>query len=118
MITMPLKKQDADRALSLLEQYHLKLNKPGDTPLRDALEKVMVIFRSELFHALIDIQQYYELTLIECAIPTDQRDQLLEEHPQHGNDSDFHNSFPFQHNNNANAQIRTQTLIGSLDSGK
>ncbi|XP_076806613.1 disks large homolog 4-like isoform X3 [Clavelina lepadiformis] len=108
MITMPLKKQDADRALSLLEQYHLKLNKPGDTPLRDALEKVMVIFRSELFHALIDIQEYYELTLIECAIPADQRDQLLEEHPQHGNDSDFHNSFPFQHNNNANVQRPNQ----------
>uniref|UniRef100_H2ZDM5 PDZ domain-containing protein n=1 Tax=Ciona savignyi TaxID=51511 RepID=H2ZDM5_CIOSA len=63
---MPVRKQDADRALTLLQQYHVKLTKPGDKALRGALEKVMDIFRSELFHALLDIQEYYELTLVEA----------------------------------------------------
>ena len=78
----------------LLEEYHSKLSKPDDSILRNALEQVIDIFRSDLFHALIgiqffcveyymllkkvynkctiliskivpDIQEYYELTLME-----------------------------------------------------
>ncbi|XP_039250744.2 disks large homolog 4-like isoform X1 [Styela clava] len=64
---MPVRKQDADRALALLKQYHLKLNKPDDSQLRDALEKVMDIFRSDLFYALLDIHEYYELTIKESS---------------------------------------------------
>lgn len=50
---MPVCKQDAERALSLLQRYHLKLTQPDDNQLRCALEKVMDIFKSDLFHALL-----------------------------------------------------------------
>lgn len=44
---------DADRALQLLEGYHSKLTKPQDHALRSAIERVIRIFRSQLFHSLL-----------------------------------------------------------------
>ncbi|XP_078488820.1 disks large homolog 1 isoform X1 [Ciona intestinalis] len=95
---MPVRKQDAERALALLQQYHVKLTKPGDMALRGALEKVMDIFRSELFHALLDIQEYYEVTLIEAfqRIGGDQLNREPSSIAWHHNTSELH------YNNNAN----------------
>ncbi|XP_077862154.1 disks large homolog 1-like isoform X2 [Saccoglossus kowalevskii] len=62
---MPVRKQDAHRALELLEDYHSKLTKPGDRPLRAAIERVIRIFKSRLFQALLDIQEFYEVTLLD-----------------------------------------------------
>ncbi|XP_077283994.1 MAGUK family member discs large 1 isoform X5 [Arctopsyche grandis] len=62
---MPVRKQEAHRALELLEDYHSKLVKPQDRQLRIAIERVIRIFKSRLFQALLDIQEFYELTLLD-----------------------------------------------------
>nr|XP_045001505.1 disks large homolog 2 isoform X3 [Jaculus jaculus] len=61
---MPVKKKDTDRALSLLEEYCKKLRKPEEQLLKNAVKKVMSIFKSSLFQALLDIQEFYEVTLL------------------------------------------------------
>ncbi|XP_073937776.1 disks large homolog 2 isoform X2 [Castor canadensis] len=53
-----------DRALSLLEEYCKKLRKPEEQLLKTAVKKVMSIFKSSLFQALLDIQEFYEVTLL------------------------------------------------------
>ncbi|XP_006507840.1 disks large homolog 2 isoform X10 [Mus musculus] len=59
-----LQKEDTDRALSLLEEYCKKLRKPEEQLLKNAVKKVMSIFKSSLFQALLDIQEFYEVTLL------------------------------------------------------
>lgn len=44
---------EAHRALELLEDYHSKLIKPQDRQLRLAIERVIRIFKSRLFQALL-----------------------------------------------------------------
>ncbi|XP_061313943.1 disks large homolog 2 isoform X14 [Pezoporus occidentalis] len=61
---MPVKKKDTDRALVLLEEYCKKLRKPEEQQLKKAIRKVMSIFKSSLFQALLDIQEFYEVTLL------------------------------------------------------
>ncbi|XP_072162343.1 disks large 1 tumor suppressor protein-like isoform X5 [Bemisia tabaci] len=43
----------AHRALELLEDYHAKLTRPQDKQLRLAIERVIRIFKSRLFQALL-----------------------------------------------------------------
>ncbi|XP_032887934.1 disks large homolog 1 isoform X15 [Amblyraja radiata] len=62
---MPIRKQDAQRALKLLENYRAKLGKTEDRQLRASIERVINIFRSNLFQALIDIQEFYEVSLLD-----------------------------------------------------
>ncbi|XP_067898552.1 discs large homolog 1-like protein isoform X2 [Heterodontus francisci] len=62
---MPVRKQDAQRALKLLENYRAKLGKTEDHQLRASIERVINIFRSNLFQALIDIQEFYEVSLLD-----------------------------------------------------
>ncbi|XP_074658045.1 disks large homolog 1-like isoform X2 [Tubulanus polymorphus] len=70
---MPVRKQDAHRALELLEDYHSKLNSQSDRPLRTAIERVIRIFKSRLFQALLDIQEFYEVTLLDENKSTQQK---------------------------------------------
>uniref|UniRef100_A0A0C9RJM8 Dlg1_5 protein n=1 Tax=Fopius arisanus TaxID=64838 RepID=A0A0C9RJM8_9HYME len=56
---------EAHRALELLEDYRAKLTRPQDKQLRLAIERVIRIFKSRLFQALLDIQEFYELTLLD-----------------------------------------------------
>ncbi|NXN25244.1 DLG1 protein, partial [Nycticryphes semicollaris] len=44
---------DTDRALALLEEYCKKLRKPEEQQLKKAIRKVMGIFKSSLFQALL-----------------------------------------------------------------
>ncbi|XP_029471749.1 disks large homolog 1 isoform X6 [Rhinatrema bivittatum] len=62
---MPVRKQDTQRALGLLEEYRCKLNQTEDRQLRNSIERVINIFQSNLFQALIDIQEFYEVTLLD-----------------------------------------------------
>uniref|UniRef100_A0A3B4DHK4 Discs, large homolog 2 (Drosophila) n=1 Tax=Pygocentrus nattereri TaxID=42514 RepID=A0A3B4DHK4_PYGNA len=55
---------DTARALGLLEDYCSKLKKPEEQQLKAAIQRVVGIFRSSLFQALIDIQEFYEVTLL------------------------------------------------------
>ncbi|XP_059196542.1 disks large homolog 1-like isoform X2 [Centropristis striata] len=74
---MPVRQKDAQRALELLQQYRSKLdqrrqnqsrNKQGhgeeDSQLQQSLDRVINVFQSQLFSALLDIQEYYELTIL------------------------------------------------------
>ncbi|XP_053179124.1 disks large homolog 1-like [Scomber japonicus] len=74
---MPVRQKDAQRALELLQQYRAKLDqrqqsqnrtKQGsveeDSQLQQSLDRVINVFQSQLFSALLDIQEYYELTLL------------------------------------------------------
>ncbi|KAM6222111.1 disks large homolog 1 isoform 2-T2 [Rhynchocyon petersi] len=62
---MPVRKQDTQRALHLLEEYRSKLSQTEDRQLRSSIERVISIFQSNLFQALIDIQEFYEVTLLD-----------------------------------------------------
>uniref|UniRef100_A0A3P9AHJ5 Disks large homolog 2 n=1 Tax=Esox lucius TaxID=8010 RepID=A0A3P9AHJ5_ESOLU len=60
---MPVRKEDTARALGLLEDYCANLRKPEEQQLKTAIQRVMGVFKSSLFHALLDIQEFYEATL-------------------------------------------------------
>ncbi|XP_056599982.1 discs large homolog 1-like protein isoform X2 [Triplophysa dalaica] len=62
---MPVRKKDAQRALLLLEEYRSKLGNTEDRQLRSSIQRVIDIFQSNLFQALIDIQEFYEVTLLD-----------------------------------------------------
>nr|XP_022286482.1 disks large homolog 1-like isoform X3 [Crassostrea virginica] len=70
---MPVRKQDAHRALELLEDYHSRLTQPQDKQLKMAIERVIKIFKSKLFQALLDIQEFYEFTLLDESKSTQQK---------------------------------------------
>ncbi|KAF3857680.1 hypothetical protein F7725_010881 [Dissostichus mawsoni] len=49
----------------LLEDYRAKLHNAEDRQLRGSIQRVIDIFQSNLFQALIDIQEFYEVTLLD-----------------------------------------------------
>nr|XP_046162925.1 disks large homolog 2 isoform X16 [Oncorhynchus gorbuscha] len=61
---MPVRKKDTARALGLLEDYCAKLRKPEEQQLKTSIQRVMGVFKSSLFQALLDIQEIYEVTLL------------------------------------------------------
>ena len=62
---MPVCKAEAHRALELLEDYYARLDENEEKELKVAIERVIKIFKSRLFQALLDIQEFYELTLMD-----------------------------------------------------
>uniref|UniRef100_A0A8C3LAM2 Disks large homolog 1 n=1 Tax=Chrysolophus pictus TaxID=9089 RepID=A0A8C3LAM2_CHRPC len=46
-------------------EYRSKLSQAEDRQLRNSIERVIGIFQSNLFQALIDIQEFYEVTLLD-----------------------------------------------------
>ncbi|XP_062820057.1 disks large homolog 3 isoform X2 [Anolis carolinensis] len=55
---------DTRRAVEILSRYLGTLRSPAEEPLQVSLQKVLHIFQSELFQALLDIQECYELSLL------------------------------------------------------
>ena len=68
---MPVCKAEAHRALELLEDYYARLEADNaeEKQLKAAIERVIKIFKSRLFQALLDIQEFYELTLMDEGKP-------------------------------------------------
>ncbi|XP_065096377.1 disks large homolog 1 isoform X4 [Paramisgurnus dabryanus] len=60
---MPVRKKDAQKALQLLEEYRTKLSQTDEPHLKLSIERVINIFQSTLFQSLLDIQEYYEVSL-------------------------------------------------------
>ncbi|XP_042606502.1 disks large homolog 4-like [Cyprinus carpio] len=58
---MPLKREDTERALQAMEACQ----SAGDEGFRSRAERLLTIFQSDLFQALLDIQEFYELTVFE-----------------------------------------------------
>ncbi|XP_035264602.1 disks large homolog 3 isoform X3 [Anguilla anguilla] len=56
-------KYDTERAMGLLKQYQDSLTSPEEQGLRTSVGKVSAILGSQLFQALLDIQECYEVTL-------------------------------------------------------
>lgn len=52
---------EAHRALELLEDYHARLSEPQDRALRIAIERVIRIFKSRLFQALLGKYIYIDI---------------------------------------------------------
>ena len=59
---MPVCKAEAHRALELLEDYYSRLDDSEEKELKAAIERVIKIFKSRLFQALLDIQEFYDNT--------------------------------------------------------
>uniref|UniRef100_A0A914EP37 Uncharacterized protein n=2 Tax=Acrobeloides nanus TaxID=290746 RepID=A0A914EP37_9BILA len=71
---MPIRKSgEAHRALELLEEFHAELSRPSDAELKHAIEKVIGIFKTNLFQALCDIQDFYDNTLLNERITLDRK---------------------------------------------
>ncbi|XP_030000956.1 LOW QUALITY PROTEIN: disks large homolog 3 [Sphaeramia orbicularis] len=56
-------KYDTERAVGLLRQYQANLTSPEEQALKTSVGKVSAILGSQLFKALLDIQECYEVTL-------------------------------------------------------
>lgn len=59
---------DTQRALDLLEEYRTKLNQTEDKQLRKSIERVIGIFQSNLFQALIGRYQICKKLLLSVSI--------------------------------------------------
>ncbi|XP_006781315.1 disks large homolog 3 isoform X4 [Neolamprologus brichardi] len=60
---MMVHKYDTARAVRLLKQYQSNLTSPEEQALKTSVGKVSSILGSQLFQALLDIQECYEVTL-------------------------------------------------------
>ncbi|XP_054886992.1 disks large homolog 3-like isoform X5 [Poeciliopsis prolifica] len=58
-----LNSTDTERAVELLRQYQANLTSPEEQALKTSVGKVSAILGSQLFQALLDIQECYEVTL-------------------------------------------------------
>ncbi|XP_034545960.1 disks large homolog 3 isoform X1 [Notolabrus celidotus] len=56
-------KYDTERAVGLLRRYQANLTSPEEQALKTSVGKVSSILGSQLFQALLDIQECYEVTL-------------------------------------------------------
>ncbi|KAK9398366.1 disks large 4 [Crotalus adamanteus] len=65
---MPVKRQDAATVLQLMKQP-ATLNPDS----RTKMDRLLGVFQSELFQALLDIQEFYEVTVSECGRSAPQR---------------------------------------------
>ncbi|XP_053246892.1 disks large homolog 1 isoform X3 [Podarcis raffonei] len=101
---MPVRKQDTQRALRLLEDYRAKLSRADERQLRSSVERVIGIFQSSLFQASPDIQEFYEVTLLDNPKSVDRSKQI--EFVQPVNTWDF-SSLP-------STTVTSETLPSSL----
>ncbi|XP_036403992.1 disks large homolog 3 isoform X3 [Megalops cyprinoides] len=75
-------KYDTERAVGLLRQYQASLTGPEEQDLKTSVGKVSAIFNSQLFQALLDIQECYEVTLKLNAAPNGQVMERKEAEPE------------------------------------
>lgn len=75
---MRIRREEAHRALELLEDYHRRLYSPEDTQLRLSIERIIRIFKSSLFQALLDIQECYQVQVTEGKeVSSDKEDAFI-----------------------------------------
>ncbi|CAJ0945166.1 unnamed protein product, partial [Mesorhabditis belari] len=55
--------EEAHRALEHLEDYHSRLTR-GEDDIRVPIERIITAFKTSLFEALLDVQEFYEDTLL------------------------------------------------------
>ncbi|KAL8180743.1 UNVERIFIED_CONTAM: hypothetical protein K2H54_032421 [Gekko kuhli] len=62
-----ISRRDTQRAVEILARYQGILRSPEEQPLHESIGKVVHVFQSELFQALLDIQECYELSLFSAS---------------------------------------------------
>ncbi|XP_018515731.1 disks large homolog 3 isoform X1 [Lates calcarifer] len=81
-------KYDTERAVQLLRQYQANLTSPEEQALKTSVGKVSAILGSQLFQALLDIQECYEVTLQQnteqTVVKEDSRQDAWEEEEEEG----------------------------------
>ncbi|XP_040903469.1 disks large homolog 3 isoform X2 [Toxotes jaculatrix] len=81
-------KYDTERAVGLLRQYQDNLTSPEEQALKTNLGKVSAILGSQLFQALLDIQECYEVTLQQhteqTVVKEDSRQDAWEDQEEEG----------------------------------
>lgn len=60
---------DVHKSLELLEEYHADLFRSADSELKFAIEKLIALFKMNLFNALCDIQEFYDNVLLNERLP-------------------------------------------------
>ncbi|ESN96607.1 hypothetical protein HELRODRAFT_95514 [Helobdella robusta] len=112
-----MSRSDAHRALELLEEYYGRLIRPQDQNLRLAIERVIRIFKSRLFQALLDIQEFYEVTLLDDEKSVEQKtDETLlvasrwEENPPIASNRPLSNC----HSDNSNVSFCREQLKANM----
>lgn len=68
-----MKKQEALRAVELLEEYRAQLLAHGQLQLAEAVEQLVQVLKSRLFAAVVEIQEFYEITLLDDSVPVHQK---------------------------------------------
>ncbi|XP_076130638.1 disks large homolog 2 isoform X7 [Alosa pseudoharengus] len=116
---MPVRKRDTTRAIGLLEDYCSRLRKPEEQQLKTAILRVMDIFKSSLFQALLDIQEFYEATLLNshksCEQKLEEVNHMAEkwESPSPGSPTPvLHHAHPTQENRPAAVQGSQSPPVG------
>ncbi|XP_051810890.1 disks large homolog 3 isoform X4 [Acanthochromis polyacanthus] len=81
-------KYDTERAVGLLRQYQANLTSPEEQALKTNVGKVSAILGSQLFRALLDIQECYEVTLqlntAQSVVKEDSREDAWEDQEEEG----------------------------------
>ena len=112
--------------MELLEDYCSRLTSPTDKQLRIAIEKVIYIFKSSLFQALLDIQEFYEAILLDDNKDANSKalavlriaDKWLENAPLPGaTNNEYRNGLMVQVNN-ANNNGNLQNMPSPIAIGK
>uniref|UniRef100_A0A1A7XQ25 Discs, large homolog 3 n=1 Tax=Iconisemion striatum TaxID=60296 RepID=A0A1A7XQ25_9TELE len=83
-----LNSTDTERAVGLLRQYQANLTSPEEQALKTSVGKVSAILGSQLFQALLDIQECYEVTLQlnteQTVVKEDSRQDVWEDQDDEG----------------------------------
>ncbi|XP_044061474.1 disks large homolog 3 isoform X6 [Siniperca chuatsi] len=81
-------KYDTERAVGLLRRYQANLNSPEEQALNTSVGRVSAILGSQLFQALLDIQECYEVTLQlnreQTVVKEDSRQDAWEDQEEEG----------------------------------
>ncbi|XP_076595856.1 uncharacterized protein LOC143326201 [Chaetodon auriga] len=81
-------KYDTERAVGLLRRYQANLTRPEEQTLKTSVGKVSAILGSQLFQALLDIQECYEVTLQlnkeQTVVKEDSRQDAWEDQEEEG----------------------------------
>lgn len=61
--------KDVLKSLELLEEYHAELFRSNDLELKLSIEKLIEVFKNNLFSALCDIKEFYDNILLNETLP-------------------------------------------------
>ncbi|KAI3381843.1 hypothetical protein SNEBB_003584 [Seison nebaliae] len=73
---MSVRATEAHKALELIEDYAVKLANHEEHQLRTNLEKLVRLFKSKLFQALVEMYNFYDVILLDENVPLSKKVQV------------------------------------------